>query len=89
MGGQMDCAHAARATTSAQVQQTGGNRSYRSNRSGPIPVWTGTKPAQIQNSNLNSKNEKFSKIPKNTSRCDESNGVKFSQKFDTIRFVAP
>ena len=47
-------------------------------RSGPVPVWAGTKPAQIQNSNLNfKKNEKF---PKN-SRCDESNGVKFSQKF--------
>ena len=29
-----------------------------------------------------SKNEKFlKKISKNTSRCDESNGVKFSQKF--------
>ena len=26
-----------------------------SNRSGPVPVWAGTKPAQIQNSNLNSK----------------------------------
>ena len=47
----------------------------------PVPVWAGIKPAQIQNSNLNSKNEKFSKISKNTSICDESNGVKFSQKF--------
>ena len=28
---------------------------------GPVPVWAGTKPAQIQNSNLNSKNEKFPK----------------------------
>ena len=28
---------------------------YRSNRSGPVPVWAGTKPAQIQNLNLNSK----------------------------------
>ena len=65
-----------------RVHQTGGNRSgltgYWSNRSGPVPVWAGTKPAQIQNSNLNSKKWK---IPKNTSRCDESNGVKFSQKF--------
>ena len=26
------------------------------------------------------KNEKFTKIPKNTLRCDESNSVKFSQK---------
>ena len=43
-----------------RVHQTGGNRSgltgYRSNRSGPVPVWAGTKPVQIQNSNLNSKN---------------------------------
>ena len=54
---------------------------YRSNRSGPIPVWAGIKPAQIQNSNSNSKNENSQKILKNTSRCDESNGVKFSQKF--------
>ena len=27
------------------------------------------------------KMKNFQKIPKNTSRCDESNGVKFSQKF--------
>ena len=27
----------------------------------PVPVWVRTKPAQIQNSNLNSKNEKFPK----------------------------
>ena len=70
----------------SRVNETGGNRSgltgYRSNRSGPVPVWAGTKPAQIQNSNLNSKKMKNSqKIPKNISRCDESNGVKFSQKF--------
>ena len=26
------------------------------------------------------------KIPKNTSRCDESNGVKFSQKFVHLVF---
>ena len=35
------------------VHLTGGNRSgltgYRSNRSGPVPVWAGTKPAQNQN----------------------------------------
>ena len=49
---------------------------------GPVPVWAGTKPAQIQNLNLNSKKiKKFQKIPKNTLRCDEFNGVKFSQKF--------
>jgi len=48
-----------------RVHQTGGNRSgltdYRSNRSGPVSVWAGIKPAQIQNSNLNLKNEKFLK----------------------------
>jgi len=48
-----------------RVHQTGGNRSgltgYRSNRSGPVSVSAGTQPAKIQNLNLNSKNEKFSK----------------------------
>ena len=49
---------------------------------GTGPVWAGTKPAQIQNLNLNSKKWKIlKKIPKNTSRFDKSNGVKFSQKF--------
>ena len=67
-----------------RVNQTVGNRTgltgYRSNRSGPVPVWSGMKPVQIQNLNLNSKNKKFpKKISKNTSRCDESNSVKFSQ----------
>ena len=54
-----------------------GNRGYRCNRSGPVPVLAGFKPASIQNSNFNSKNEKIPKISKNTSSCDESNGVKF------------
>jgi len=48
-----------------RVNLTSGNRSsltgYRSNRSGPVPVSAGTQPAKIQNLNLNSKNEKFSK----------------------------
>ena len=71
-----------------RVNQTGGNRSgltgYRSNRSGPVPVWAGTKPAQIQNSKFKFEFKKMKnsqKIPKNTLRCDKSNGVKFSQKF--------
>ena len=42
-----------------RVNETGGNRSgltgYRSNRSDPVRVWAGIKPAPIQNSNLNSK----------------------------------
>jgi len=49
------------------VNLTGGNRSgltgYRSNRSGPVPVSTGTQPAKIQILNLNLKNKKF---PKNS-----------------------
>jgi len=55
-----------------------GNRGYRSNRSGPVPVPASFKLAQIQNSNLNLKNEKNSK---NTLSCDESNGVNFFQIF--------
>ena len=74
----MDAWHKRNNGAVVRVPLTGGNRS---NRTGPVLVWAGTKPAQIQNSNLNSKNEKFLKIPKNTSRCDESNGVKLSQKF--------
>ena len=51
-------------------------------------VWAGTKPAQIQNSNLNSKKNKNSqKIPKNTSRCDESNGVKFFSKIRSFSIL--
>jgi len=48
-----------------QGLRNGGNRSdligYRSNRSGPISVWAGIKPAPIQNSNLNSKKIKIPK----------------------------
>jgi hypothetical protein len=36
------------------VHRTGGNRSYRS---GPVPVPAGSQPVEIQNLNLNSKNE--------------------------------
>ena len=54
----------ARIAAQIKVNQTGGNRSgltgNRSNRSGPVPVWSGTKPAQIQNLNLNSKKVKNS-----------------------------
>ena len=49
----------------SRVHQTVGNRSgltgYRSNRSGPVPVWSGMKPVQIQNLNLNSKKWKIPK----------------------------
>ena len=72
-----------------RVHLTGGNRpgltGYRSNRSGPVPVWAGIKPAQILNLNLNSKKWK---IPKNTSRCDKSNSVKFSQKFVRLTYFS-
>ena len=40
-----------RSTPSTRVHLTGG----RSNRSGPVPVWAGTKPVQIQNLNLDLK----------------------------------
>jgi hypothetical protein len=37
-----------------RVHQTGGSwSSLTGYRSGPVPVWAGMKPAQIQNSNLN------------------------------------
>ena len=69
-----------------RVHQTGGNRSgltgYRSNRSGPVPVWAGTKPAQIQNSNLNSKKwkipKKFLKILQGATNLMVSNFLKNS-----------
>ena len=51
----------------------------------PVPVWAGTKPAQIQNLNLNLKNKK---IPKNILRCDEYNGVKFSQKIVHLTYFS-
>ena len=52
------------APVQAKVNLTGGNRSglTGSNRSGPVPVSAGTQPAKIQILNLNSKNEKISKI---------------------------
>ena len=52
--------------TCIQVKFTDRNRSgYRGNRSnrfGSVPIWGGYKPVQIQNLNLNSKNEKNLKI---------------------------
>jgi hypothetical protein len=48
----------------ARVYRTGGNwsgnRGNRSYRSGLVPVPAGSQPVQIQNLNLNSKNEKVS-----------------------------
>ena len=69
-----------------RVYKTGGNRSgftgYRSKRSGPVPVWTGPKPAQIQNSNLNSKKwkilKKFLKILQDATNLMVSNFLKNS-----------
>jgi len=78
----LDLLHPSSSSQQVQrVNQTVGNR-YRSNRSAPVPVWSGMKPVQIQNLNLNSnKMKKFQKIPKNTTRCEEYNDVKLSQKF--------
>ena len=69
-----------------RVYKTGGNRSgltgYRSNRSGPVPVWAGIKPAQIQNLNLNSKKwkipKKFLKILQGATNLIVSNFLKNS-----------
>ena len=74
--------HTARETAiyTSRVYKTGGNRSgltgYRSNRSGTVPVWAGTKPAQIQNLNLNSK--KFLKILQGATNLMVSNFLKNS-----------
>ena len=66
--------------THIQVNQTGGNRfdltGYRLNRSGPVSVWADTKPAQIQNSNLNLKNKKFLKILQGATNLMVSNFLK-------------
>ena len=79
------CRQQAEAHTT-RIHLTGGNRSgltgYRSNRSGPVPVWAGTKPVQIQNLNLNSKKwkilKKFLKILQGTTNLMVSNFLKNS-----------
>ena len=76
-----------------RVKKTGrnrsGNRGYRSNRPGPVPVPAGFKPAQIQILNLNSKKWKnIKKNLKNTSSCDEFNDVKFFQIFVHLVYFA-
>ena len=58
-----------------------GALSARARRSGEFTEPVTTKPARIQNSNLNLKIIFLKKISKNILRCDESNDVKFSQKF--------
>jgi len=71
---------------SLRVYKTSENRSglsgYRSNWSGPVLVWAGTKPAQIQNSNLNSKKwkipKKFLKILQGATNLIVSNFLKNS-----------
>ena len=55
-----------------RVHQPGGNRS------GPVPVWAGTKPAQIQNLNLNLKNKKFLKKLQGATNLMVSNFLKNS-----------
>jgi hypothetical protein len=64
---QCTCANAAEMVQSQlliRVHRTGGNGSgncgNRCYRSGPVPVPIGSQPVQIQNLNLNSKNEKNS-----------------------------
>jgi len=56
-----------------------GYRGNRSNRSGPVPVWGGYKPVQIQNSNLNLKKmRKFLKILQVATNLMVSNCFKYS-----------
>ena len=60
------------------VHQTDG----RSNGSGQVPVWTGTKPVQIQNSNSNLKkiknSQKFLRILEGATNLIVSNFLKNS-----------
>ena len=71
-----------------KVHLTGGNRSgltgYWSNRTGPASEPAGIKPAITgHNSKFKfefKKMKKSQKIPKSTTRCEESNDVKLSQK---------
>jgi hypothetical protein len=73
----------ARVGRHGRVHRTGENRSgtVGTGPTGPDRF----QPVQIQNFNLNSKNEKSHKILKNTSKCVESNGVKNFQIF--VRLV--
>ena len=69
-----------------RVKKTGrnrsGNRGYRSNRPGPVPVPAGFKPAQIQILNLNFKTwknpKKFLKILQVATNLMVSNFFKYS-----------
>ena len=45
---------------------------------GPVSIWADIKPAQIQNSNLNSKNKKFLKILQGATNIMVSNFLKNS-----------
>ena len=70
----------------SRVKKTGrnrsGNRGYRSNRPGPVPVPAGFKPAQIQILNLNFKTwknpKKFLKILQVATNLMVSNFFKYS-----------
>jgi len=78
--------HPNRARIVSRVKKTGrnrsGNRGYRSNRPGPVPVPAGFKPAQIQILNLNFKTwknpKKFLKILQVATNLMVSNFFKYS-----------
>ena len=57
---------------------------------GPARFWFGPVPNRLKFKIQIwiQKNEKFPKNPKNTSRCDESNGVNFFQKFVGVTYFS-
>jgi len=71
-----------RSTVKKTGRNRSGNRGYRSNRPGPVPVPAGFKPAQIQILNLNFKTwknpKKFLKILQVATNLMVSNFFKYS-----------